>query len=105
MLVQDFSIQVGWGRFKAVAGLQPSNRARSSRQFPCMPCLGLRGSNQGRLLTACWPHSLPDAFAACPHAGCLQQAKMRHAVGADTGAMFCVYSNGRMKDGNLEMHR
>lgn len=30
---------------------------------------------------------------------------MRHAVGADSGAMFSVYSNGRMKDGNLEMHR
>lgn len=71
-----------------------------------MPCLGLRGINQCCPLTVCWTLHLPATCAACPPAALwLQQAKMRHAVGADTGAMFCVYSNGRMKDGNLEMHR
>ena len=30
---------------------------------------------------------------------------MLHCVGADAMAMFGVFTNGRMKDGNLELHR
>lgn len=33
------------------------------------------------------------------------QAHMRHSVGADSGAMLCVFEGGHIADGNLELHR
>ena len=33
------------------------------------------------------------------------QAHLTHSVGAGSSGMFSVFTNGVMKDGNLELHR